>query len=126
MRAVDTHALVRLIARDDADQASRAESFIERGAWVSHVVLVEALWVLDSVFGLRRAQLARAVEMLLNHRQLTFQEPEVAEAALAHFKTHSGVDFSDCMILEIAKKAGHLPLGTFDRRLGKLDDTAIL
>jgi predicted nucleic acid-binding protein len=29
--------------------------------------------------------------------------------------------FSDCLVLEIARKAGHLPLGTFDRNLSKLD-----
>jgi len=28
--------------------------------------------------------------------------------------------FSDCLALEIAKKAGHLPLGTFDKRLSKI------
>ena len=27
----------------------------------------------------------------------------------------------DCLLLEIARKAGHLPLGTFDRDLGKLN-----
>jgi predicted nucleic acid-binding protein len=28
--------------------------------------------------------------------------------------------FSDCLILEVARAAGHLPMGTFDRDLGKL------
>jgi len=32
--------------------------------------------------------------------------------------------FSDCLVLEIARKAGYLPLGTFDRDLGKLDGAA--
>ena len=27
---------------------------------------------------------------------------------------------SDCLMLEVARKAGHLPLGTFDRDLAKL------
>jgi len=31
--------------------------------------------------------------------------------------------FSDCLVLEIARKAGHLPLGTFDRGLAKLNGT---
>jgi len=30
------------------------------------------------------------------------------------------VGFSDCLLLELARKAGHLPLGTFDRNLSKL------
>jgi predicted nucleic acid-binding protein len=29
--------------------------------------------------------------------------------------------FSDCLILQLARKAGHLPLGTFDRGLSKLE-----
>jgi hypothetical protein len=31
--------------------------------------------------------------------------------------------FSDCLVLAIARKAGHLPLGTFDRNLGKVTGT---
>ena len=29
--------------------------------------------------------------------------------------------FSDCLMVELARKAGHLPLGTFDRNVAKLD-----
>ena len=43
-------------------------------------------------------------------------------AALAHFRKRSELGFSDCMLLDIAREAGHLPLGTFDRELGKLPD----
>ena len=43
-------------------------------------------------------------------------------AALAHFQQRPALGFSDCLILEIARKAGHLPLGTFDRGLAKLPD----
>jgi predicted nucleic acid-binding protein len=32
------------------------------------------------------------------------------------------VGFSDCLVLEIARKAGHLPVATFDRDFAKLDD----
>jgi predicted nucleic-acid-binding protein len=123
MRAVDTNVLVRLIARDDPKQAAAAEKFVTRGAWVSHLVLVETLWVLDSVFELGHSELVRGVEMLLNHRDLTVQDPDVVQAALEQFKVHPRIDFSDCMILEVSRKAGHVPLGTFDRRLAKLDET---
>jgi predicted nucleic acid-binding protein len=37
------------------------------------------------------------------------------------YRRHPRVDFSDCLVLEIARKAGHLPVGTFDRRFAKLD-----
>jgi predicted nucleic-acid-binding protein len=121
MRAVDTNVLVRLITRDDPRQVTAAESFVARGAWVSHLVLAETLWVLESVYELDAARRATAVDMLLNHRSLTIQDPDVVTAALAQFRRKPFLDFSDCLVLEIARKGGHLPLGTFDRDLGKLD-----
>jgi len=121
MRAVDTNVLVRLVARDEPRQVAGAEAFVARGAWVSHIVLVETVWVLESVYELDRAAQARAVAMLLNHRDITIQDSDVAAAALERFTGRSGVSFSDCLVLEVARKAGHVPLGTFDRELGKLD-----
>src|ERR1700687_1527830 len=122
MLAVDTNVLVRLVARDDAEQVRSAEEFVAKGAWVSHLVLAETLWVLDSVFELSREQITTAVEMLLNHRDLTIQDAAVVASALAHFRNRPVVDFSDCLLLEIAGKAGHLPVATFDRNFAKLDD----
>jgi len=121
MRSVDTNTLVRLIARDDIKQATAAQYFLEHGAWVSHLVLAETIWVLRAVYDRTPTELATAVEMLLDHAQLTFQDPEVISAALESFRSKPSIGFSDCLILEIARKAGHLPLGTFDRSFAKLD-----
>jgi predicted nucleic-acid-binding protein len=126
MLAVDTNVLVRLLARDDADQVKAAESFIGKGAWVSHLVLAETLWVLDSVYELSRAQIATAIDMMLNHTELSLQDADVVAAALHHYRRRPRVDFSDCLVLEIARKAGHLPVGTFDRNFGKLEDVQCL
>jgi predicted nucleic-acid-binding protein len=122
MLAVDTNVLVRLIARDDAAQVRTAEEFATKGAWVSHLVLAETIWVLDSVYDLSHEQISTALEMLLNHQVLTLQDADVVSAALTHFRRYSRVDFSDCLALEIARKAGHTPLATFDRDFAKLPD----
>jgi predicted nucleic-acid-binding protein len=121
MRAVDTNVLVRLLARDDAAQADAAERFVEPGAWVSHLVLVEAIWVLDASYGRTPAQIAIALDLLLNHRSLTLQDADAVTAALENFRARPSLEFSDCLVLETARKAGHLPLGTFDRVLARLD-----
>jgi predicted nucleic-acid-binding protein len=121
MRAVDTNVLVRLVTRDDSKQLSLAEKFVAGGAWVSHLVLVETAWVLDSVYELSPDQLATAVDMLLNHRDVTIQDADVVLTALEQFRGRPTLGFSDCLVLEVARKAGHLPLGTFDRELGKLE-----
>jgi len=123
MRAVDTNVLVRLATQDDAQQAAAAEAFVAERAWISHLVLVEAMWVLASVYGLGPDKIAIAVEMFLSHRDLTVQDEDTIAAALEHFRKRPALGFSDCLILEVARKAGHLPLGTFDRELGKLAGT---
>jgi predicted nucleic-acid-binding protein len=123
MRAVDTNVLVRLMTRDDALQVKAAEAFVAKGAWVSHIVLVESMWVLSSVYELGPSKIATAVEMLLSHKDLTLQDSEAVVAALARYLKKPSVGFSDCLVLEVARKAGHLPLGTFDRNLSKLAGT---
>ena len=120
MRAVDTNVLVRLAVRDDPRQAEAAEAFIAGGAWVSQLVLLEFVWVLASVYGFGRGEVGGAVGILLNHTHLTVEESEVAAAALEQYRKTAAVGFSDCLVLEVARKAGHLPLGTFDRDLGRL------
>jgi predicted nucleic-acid-binding protein len=121
MRAVDTNVLVRLVTRDDLKQVAAAEAFVSRGAWVPHLVLAEATWVLASVYERDPGDIATAVEMLLNHQHLTVQDSEAVAAAVERFRRRPALGFSDCLGLEVARKAGHLPLGTFDRNLSRLD-----
>jgi len=121
MRAVDTNVLVRLITRDDAAQVTAAERFIEKGAWVAHLALVETAWVLDAVYERTAAEIATAIELLLNHRELSLQDPDVVAAALERYRARPAVGFSECLLLEVARRAGHVPLGTFDRDLGRFD-----
>lgn len=121
MRAVDTNVLVRLLTRDDARQVAAADAFVASGAWVPHLAVVEATWVLASVYDRSPAAIATAVEMLLSHAQLTVQDSETVAAAVAQFRRQPQVGFSDCLMVEVARKAGHLPLGTFDRDLARVD-----
>lgn len=126
MRAVDTNVLVRLIARDDAAQVASAEDWVKQGAWVSILALAEAIWVLSAVYGRANRDIASAVEMLLSHQNLTLQDSEVVAAALDRFRERPALGLSDCLLLELARKAGHLPLGTFDRDLSKVDGAEVI
>ena len=64
--------------------------------------------------------------MLLNHKDLTIQDVDVVGAAVGHFRRRPASGFSDCLIVEIARKAGHVPLGTFDRNLAKTAGAMLL
>jgi predicted nucleic-acid-binding protein len=126
MRAIDTNVLVRLLARDDDTQVDLAEAFVAKGAWVPMLTLAETVWVLDSVYERNADQIAVAVDMLLSHEQLVIERGDVVSAALDQFRAKPRADFSDCLMLEIARAAGHLPLGTFDRPLSRRDGAELL
>jgi predicted nucleic-acid-binding protein len=121
VRAVDTNVLVRLITRDDAKPVAAAEAFVANGAWVPHLALAEAAWVLASVYDRDADAIATAVEMLVNHQHLTLQDEDTVVAAVKQFRTRPAVGFSECLMVEVARRAGHGPLATFDKELGKID-----
>ncbi len=123
MRAVDTNVLVRLLVRDNEKQRSSAEAFVSPGAWVSHLVLAETVWVLDSVYRLSHSELINAIDMLQSQEQIIIENPDVVSAALEHYKLKPSLRFTDCLIIEIARKAGCYPLGTLDKNLAKLTGT---
>ena len=121
MRAVDTNVLVRILARDDSKQVRVADEFVAAGAWVSLLALAETMWVLSTVYERDVPELGASVEQLLNHKDLILQNREVVAAALEIFRSRPALGFTDCLLLEVARKAGHLPLGTFDRHLSRID-----
>jgi predicted nucleic-acid-binding protein len=123
MRAVDTNVLVRLATRDDPAQVESAERFVASSAWVSHAVLLEFTWVLRSVYDLGPREISSAIHVLLSHEHLILQDAETVRRALVVFRKRPSLSFSDCLILEIARRAGHLPLGTFDRQFARLPGT---
>jgi predicted nucleic-acid-binding protein len=126
MLAIDTNMLVRLLARDDVTQAQQADRAIQAGAWVSHLALVETLWVLESLYERKPSQLIAIVQMLLAHEHLVVQDPDTVRGALANFSAKPSLGFSDCLMLEVAKRAGHTPLATFDKALSKLPGTVLV
>ena len=121
MKAVDTNVLVRLITRDDAEQVTKAETFVKQGAWVSTLVLTECVWVLEAAYQLTKTQIITVLEMLLNHAELVLQDANVIKEALNAYKQSNNVDFSDHLILHVATKAGHKPLGSFDKAFSKIN-----
>jgi len=79
------------------------------------------IWFSPSLYELSREQISIAVEMLLNHENLTLQDADVVVSALDQYRGHNAVEFSDCLVLEIARKAGHSPMASFDRQFAKLN-----
>jgi predicted nucleic-acid-binding protein len=121
MRAVDTNVLVRILTRDDPRRVRAADDFVAAGAWVPLLALAEAVWVLTTVYERGPDEIGASVARLLDHKDLVLQDRDVVAAALDLLSSRPALGFTDCLLLEGARKAGHLPLGTFDRNLGKVE-----
>ncbi len=124
MRAIDTNVLVRLMV--DEEQSGAAERFARDGAWVSTLVLAEAAWVLTKLYNWKPAAVADAIELLLDSESLVLQDSQAVARSLGLFRGRPSLGLTDCLIIEIAMQAGHLPLGTFDRKLSKAPGTELL
>ena len=121
MRALDTNVLVRLIVRDHPKQAAAAEAFVEKGAWVSAARArrddMGARLHLRATGDGDRERDRHAARARADSRCRTL---EVVAGALTQFRKRPSVSFSDCLLVEIARKAGHLPLGHVRSPSGQL------
>jgi predicted nucleic-acid-binding protein len=122
--AVDTNVLLRLILDDDESQSRAARALMRTNAplFVSHIVLVESTWVLKAGYRFTRDKIGTVIEMLLDTEGISVESPTIVASALASYRA-SRAEFSDCLIVEIAKSAGMSPLCTFDEKLAKVTDT---
>lgn len=123
MIAIDTNVLVRVLVDEPSQPghiaAARALVGTAGDVFVPLVVLVETVWVLESAYGLPKAEVVNALEHLLANAAFTLEEEPRCNEALRVFRD-SNADFSDCVILAACRSRG-LQLHTFDKRLAKLD-----
>lgn len=121
MAAVDTNVLIRLLIEDDENQGRHAEAFVRTAGrvFVSLVVLVEASWVLSSVYELSRDELGTTIDLLLAGDAFVVEKPELAAEALRLYRA-SHAQFADCVIVASAQAANELPLATFDEAASRL------
>lgn len=73
---------------------------------------MQRTWVLNSVNALPPSKLARAVELLLDHRQLVLQDFAAMEAVLREFRARPSPGFSDCLMLASATAARAVAIDT--------------
>jgi predicted nucleic-acid-binding protein len=123
VHALDTNVLVRYLAQDDPRQSAIATrvleselSATERG-YVSLVVLLETVWVMESRYAADAATVAAIVDDLLQTPSLEVQDGHAVKDAVQRYR-QGGVDLHDCLIVALAasRKARVL---TFDAKAAK-------
>jgi predicted nucleic-acid-binding protein len=123
MIALDTNAIVRMLVEDDAQQAKIIQQLVSFAEQKSITVLVlpevllEAVWVLESVYSVKRAEIIEFLNLLL--ATSTFALPDVSVVRSAMRLYRKGLDFADALITSQAKKEKALALFSFDKSLSR-------
>ena len=130
MIGLDTNVLVRYFAQDDPKQSWTATEIMEsltesdKGS-VSLVTMVETVWVLTRVYGLSAAEVARAVERMLQADTLAVQNEQEIFAAVIALRTGRGT-FADALIGALSAWAGCTSTFTFDKKAARLGGFTLL
>lgn len=117
--AVDTNMLVRYLTWGDPTQARAAASVIENGETIaiSAIVLRELVWMLRRACSLGAAEVADAIQEIIESRNVTVNRP-AAEAGLDPLRR--GGEFAGGVIRHDAERARCRDIATFDRAFAAL------
>ena len=127
MIGLDTHVLIRALVRGQGGEGSRARDLVKRAraagepAFVNHVALCGAMWVLARTYRYSRAQIAESMTTILGTPEFSVAERPSVEEALRSFEA-SRADFADCLIGVLNRRAGCVTTYTFDRRAAETAD----
>jgi predicted nucleic acid-binding protein len=116
---LDTSVVVRYLTDDPPEMAARAALLIDSSTplTITALVLVESAYVLTSVYGVDRGEVAAALAELVLRRNVSCPAaPKALVARALDLAASSGrVSFADALIWAEARAAG-VPVATFDRR----------
>jgi len=119
--AIDTNILVRYLVQDDASQAQKANTLIEgltsdNPAFISLIVLCELNWVLKIAYKVSKKNCIAAIRTILSIAVFEIEQHECCTRALHSYEVGKA-DFSDYLIIQIAKTKGCHALMTLDRKI---------
>ena len=120
----DTNALVALVVDDRAEQRAAVLVELERAraghgsVVVSESVLVEAIWVLTTRYGLAQSEAASRLASILAANGLEAFDTELVNTALGLASSKPALSIVDCLLVLRSWKLGDAVL-TFDERLAR-------
>jgi predicted nucleic-acid-binding protein len=121
MIALDTNAVIRLLVEDDENQASAVRRLLRSTETSGGAILIlsevvlETVWVLESVYRCSRADVVCYLDALLAVSVVRLPDGDSIRSALGHYRK-SG-DFADHLIVSQAQKHQASGIFSFDRQL---------
>lgn len=120
MIGLDTNVLVRYLTLDDAGHAALAVGIFDSlsadsPGFVSLVVIIELVWVLESAYGFKKDRIIETLDALLRTQELKVERADAVRQALRRFAA-SRADFADCLIERCCQEAECSYTVTFDKK----------
>lgn len=123
MLGVDTNVLVRVLVRDDLEQAESALSLLSNTSQkfaIHPIVICELVWVLSSAYKYQKADVIKAIMHIIRVENFVILDKETVQLALNLYSS-TNMDFSDAYIAHANKKAGCVGNITFDKNAAVSD-----
>ena len=114
---------VNMLIEDDEDQGKIVRNLVkqvETGSGqilVLSEVLIETVWVLESVYGCTRGEVIGFLETLIHTTTFAAAEPALFRTVVSQYK--QGGDFADLIIVNQSKRFQAMKLISFDKKLRK-------
>ena len=121
MKGIDTNILVRFLVGDDEIQAKKVYKIFKKAEsdkkelFVPLLVVLELIWVLESVYEIKREEILESINELLLMPILKFEH----QSSLQQFiisGNNGKYDLSDLLIAHSAKEHGCESVITFDQK----------
>ena len=124
MKAIDTNVLIRFIAKDDDKQANLIYQLFKQTEekneklFVPLLVVLEIIWVLQSVYEISNADILATFSDLLSMPILFFESEEVVRNFIDSAR-NTTFDLSDILIAHSSHLSGCQSILTFDKKASK-------
>jgi predicted nucleic-acid-binding protein len=124
MKAIDTNILIRFLIGDDELQAKKVYTIFKtaesekKELFVPLLVILEMVWVLESVYDIPRAEILDSINDLLLMPIFKFDQLSALQQ-FSHSVQGNTYDLSDLLIAHSAKTNGCETVITFDKKVSK-------
>ena len=123
---VDTNQFIRYLTEDDPVQTDAVESLfikVKEGketVQTSVLVIVEIVWVLESIFKKSRDEIKEMIQKIINTQNLVVENRDILLQGLEIY-SQKNIDFVDAYHAVFLKSTGEKIIYSFDQDFDKIE-----
>ena len=124
MIGVDTNILVRFLVGDDTNQSQKVYQIFKKAEsensqlYVTILVVLELIWVLESAYDIKRDELLECLSQLILMPIFDFQNLSAIQKFIQIAQV-TNFDLSDLLIAYVSEDGGCKQVLTFDKKASK-------